>query len=111
MKIAVIGTRTLSVDISPYIPVYCTAIVSGGAAGIDRCAARYAKDNGLELIEFLPEYELYGKLAPLQRNNRIIDCADSVIAFWDGYSRGTRYVIDRCNMLDKPLKIVMMAKK
>ena len=111
MKIAIIGSRTLSVDISPYIPVQCATIVSGGANGIDRCAARYAKDNGLELVEFLPEYDLYGKLAPLQRNNTIIDYADSVIAFWDGRSRGTRYVIDRCNKLNKPLKIVLLPGK
>ena len=41
MKVAVIGSRELNVDISPYIPIYCTAIISGGARGVDSCAAKY----------------------------------------------------------------------
>lgn len=110
MKFAVIGSRSISVDISPYIPAFCKAIVSGGANGIDRCAAAYAKENRLELVEILPDYNSYGKLAPIQRNNRIIDIADKVIAFWDGQSRGTRYVINRCHELGKPLQIVLIRK-
>ena len=111
MKLAVIGSRNLKLDISPYIPVYCKTIISGGAAGIDRCAAKYAHENGLELIEILPDYDSYGKLAPLQRNNEIIDLADSVIAIWDGKSRGTKYVIDQCASKHKHVQIIYMAQR
>ena len=45
---------------------------------------------------FLPEYSRYGRSAPLKRNLLIIDYSDLVIAFWDGKSRGTKYVIDHC---------------
>ena len=106
MKIAVIGSRNLDIDISPYIPVYCTAIISGGARGIDTRAAKYARENGLDLIEFLPDYDQYGKMAPLVRNEKIIKEADLVVALWDGYSKGTRYVINRCHALHKQIKIV-----
>ena len=45
---------------------------------------------------FLPEYSRYGRGAPLKRNPQIIEYADVVIAFWDGKSKGTKYVIDNC---------------
>lgn len=111
MKIAVIGSRSLDIDLSPYIPAYATVIVSGGACGVDQRAAKYARDNGLELIEYLPCYEKYGRLAPLRRNDEIIDAADYVLALWDGKSRGTKYVIDRCVRLGKKIEVVMVSPK
>ena len=57
MKIAIIGSRTLNInDIDKYIPEGVTEIVSGGAKGIDTCAAVYAKCHGIKLKVFLPEY-------------------------------------------------------
>ena len=108
MKIAVVGSRNLNIDIAPYIPAYASVIISGGASGVDQSAAKYAHENGLELIEFLPCYEQYGRLAPLRRNDKIVDAADCVLAIWDGKSRGTKYVIDRCMRLGKKVEVVMI---
>lgn len=106
MKIAIIGSRNLNVeDLGPYLPEGVTEIVSGGAKGIDTCAREYAQRNGLKLTEFLPEYEKYGRGAPLKRNLQIIDYADAVIAFWDGASRGTRYVIENCKKSNKKVTV------
>lgn len=69
-------------------------IVSGGARGADSLAAQYARENGIELVEFLPEYDKYGRSAPIIRNKSIVDNADCVLAFWDGASRGTKNSID-----------------
>lgn len=111
MKVAIIGSRGLLVgDLTPYLPPDTTEIVSGGAMGIDRCAARYAREKGLILTEFLPDYEQYGRGAPLRRNLQIIDYADLVLAFWDGTSRGTRYVIENCQKKGKPIKVFMPEK-
>ena len=97
MKVAVIGSRGLIVnDLGKYLPENTTEIVSGGAKGIDTCARNYALSHDLKLTEFLPEYNKYGRGAPLKRNLQIIEYADVVIAFWDGKSRGTKYVIDNC---------------
>ena len=97
MKVAVIGSRGLTVnDLGKYLPENTTEIVSGGARGIDTCARNYALSHGIKLTEFLPEYSKYGRGAPLKRNLQIIEYADVVIAFWDGKSRGTKYVIDNC---------------
>ena len=97
MKVAVIGSRGLLVEnLGDYLPEGTTEIVSGGAAGVDACAREYAQRHGLELTEYLPEYTRYGRAAPLKRNITIIENADLVLAFWDGTSRGTKYVIDNC---------------
>ena len=97
MKVAIIGSRNLTIsNLENYLPSGITEIVSGGAHGIDTCARLHALKNGLKLKEFLPEYTRYGKIAPLKRNLQIIEYSDEVIAFWDGKSKGTKYVIDNC---------------
>ena len=92
------------------MPNGLTEIVSGGARGIDACAKEYAQKNKIKITEFLPEYDKYGKVAPLKRNLQIIEYSDMVIAFWDGKSRGTKYVIENCKNLNKKIKILIPSK-
>ena len=81
MKIAVVGSRSIfNLNLDNYIKD-ADEIVSGGATGVDACAAEFAKANGLKLTEFLPDYKRYGKAAPIVRNKQIIDYSDKVIVF------------------------------
>ena len=106
MKVAVIGSRGLTIDnLEKYLPKETTEIISGGAKGIDACAREYAVSHGIKLTEFLPEYEKYGKNAPLKRNITIIEAADVVLAFWDGKSRGTKFVIEKCREVGKTVRV------
>lgn len=108
MKVAVIGSREFTdFDIAPYIPENTTEIVSGGAVGVDTVAKRYALKNNIKYKEFLPEYQKYGRRAPLVRNDAIIDYSDLVMAFWNGHSKGTKYVINQCQKKCVPLYIYM----
>ena len=94
MKIAVIGSRTLTVrNLEKYIPKDTTEIISGGANGIDRCAKEFAVKNNIRYTEFLPEYKIHGRYAPL--------------AFWEGKSRGTKFVIDNCRKINKPIRVLI----
>jgi hypothetical protein len=112
MKVAIIGSRGLVVnDLERYLPAEVTEIVSGGAKGIDTCARNYALSHGLKLKEFLPEDDKYGRGAPLRRNLQIIDYADVVFAFWDGVSHGTKYVIDNCKRVGKPVRTFVYKPK
>ena len=78
MKIAIIGSRGLHVnDLERYLPEGITEIVSGGARGIDSDARAYAKAHDIPLKEFLPDYERFGRSAPLKRNLEIIAYAQS----------------------------------
>lgn len=110
MKVAVIGSRGLTVDnLEKYLPPETTEIISGGAKGIDTCAREYAISHNIKLTEFLPEYEKYGKSAPLKRNITIIENADIVLAFWDGKSNGTRFAIEKCREFEKEIKLEVIA--
>jgi hypothetical protein len=105
LKIAVIGSRNVSFDISEYIPAEATSIISGGASGVDRLAELYADKMNIPKHIIKPDYEKYGKLAPLVRNEAIVNSADMVVAIWDGKSRGTKYVIEYARKVDKPLRV------
>ncbi len=109
MKIAVVGSRNLSPTEAQLAEVLseATEIVSGGAKGVDSRAADYAKRHGLQLTEFLPQYALYGRAAPIVRNKAIVDYADKIIVFWDGSSRGARSVIDYAEKVMKPCVVIL----
>ena len=109
MKIAIIGTRSLRVsNIENFLPPNCSEIVSGGAKGVDSCAAEYAIKNKIKLVEFLPEYEKYGRAAPIIRNRKIADYADIIIAFWNGKSNGTKTIIEYCKKTNKSCKVIII---
>lgn len=44
MKIAIIGSRNLKINIEMYIPKNITLLISGGARGVDSLAEKYADD-------------------------------------------------------------------
>ena len=109
MKVAVIGSRGLSVTyLGSYLPENTTEIVSGGAKGVDTSAREYALSHGITLTEFLPEYTRFGRSAPLKRNITIIEYSDFVLAFWDGKSRGTKFVIDNCRKLGVEVRVYII---
>ncbi len=108
MIVAIIGSRDLWVaDFEKYLPEGVSEIVSGGARGIDTAARQYAKEKGIKLTEIFPDYATFGRRAPLLRNLEIIDYCDMVLAFWDGQSHGTRFVIENCRKKGKPCKIFL----
>ena len=109
MKIAIVGSRSIFIsasDIEKYIS-QIDEIVSGGARGVDTAAAEFAKLKGLKLTEFLPEYSLYGRAAPIIRNRQIVDYADKIIIFWNGASKGTLSVINYAQKTKKPCEIII----
>lgn len=109
MKLAIIGSRQCpQIDIAAHLKYIPDTIVSGGARGADTYARLFAQQHNLKLIEFLPEYDKYGRQAPLIRNRLIVDNCDCLIAFWDGVSRGTKYTIDYATKMGKPVKIVQI---
>lgn len=107
MRVAIVGSRTLQIeDFTTYLPEGTTEIVSGGARGIDTCAADYAEAHGLTLTVFKPDYRRFGRGAPLKRNLEIVAYADYVLVFWDGTSRGSRFVMDACEKSRKTYRVV-----
>ena len=109
MKIAVIGSREFK-DYSLLMQFLdekkISKIISGGARGADSLAVKYARENNIDLQEFLPDYTKYGRGAPLIRNKLIVDASDQVVAFWDGQSRGTKHTIDYAKKIGKGVEVV-----
>lgn len=110
MKVAVIGSRGAPKSTLPlllkYIPEDTSEIVSGGACGVDSMAEQVAKALSLPIRVLEPDYETYGKNAPLKRNEQIVEYADYVLAFWDGESHGTGFTVAECIKRGKPFRIV-----
>lgn len=104
-KVAVVGSRGVVVNLNDFFEDEPAAIISGGAKGVDSCAAAYANGHNIKLVEFLPDYSRFGRCAPLKRNNLIVEASDIVIAFWDGKSRGTKYTIDYARKAGKKVLI------
>ena len=67
---------------------------------------RQARALDLPITIFAPDYGANGKLAPLIRNQKIVDYADLVLAFWDHHSRGTAYTLNYCIQTHKPFRII-----
>lgn len=110
MKIGIVGSRRVDeqvkIEILRHIPEGTTEIVSGGADGVDTYASELAELLHIPLKVFLPDYEKYGKKAPLMRNLDIIRYADEILAFWDGHSAGTRHVISACLKEEKSVHLI-----
>ena len=107
MKLAIVGSRSLTnIVLDSYVSKDVEEIVSGGAVGVDFCAAEYAKRKALKITEFLPQYEIYGRAAPIIRNKHIVEYADEIIVFWDGESKGTLSIIKYAQKIGKPCEII-----
>lgn len=78
------------------------SIISGGARGVDTLAERYAKEIGVPLKIYWPDWTKHGKAAGPIRNRQIIESSDCVIAFWDEKSPGTRSSLKIAEELEKP---------
>ena len=109
MKVAVVGSRNIVVEnIQQFLPENVSEIISGGAKGVDTCAEEYAKNNGIKMTVIKPDYKKYGKPAPLVRNKEIVKNAEFVVLVWDGKSRGTKFVLEHCEKINKPHKVYII---
>lgn len=86
-------------------------IVSGGAKGVDLAAVEYAKRRGMETVEHLPNLEGCTQRHEYcaryyERNQKIVDGSDLIVAFTEKDSGGTWDTIKRARRANKPVKIV-----
>ena len=109
MRLAIIGSRSIKqITMEKYVSEDVKEIVSGGAKGIDAIAREFAHTKGIAYTEFLPKYHMYGRAAPLKRNEEIANYADQVLAFWDGSSRGTAHTVELFKKLEKEVTVVII---
>lgn len=81
-------------------------IISGGVSGVDALGERFAKEHNLSLKVVPADWKTYGKSAGPRRNEQMARMAGTLIAFWDGKSRGTKNMIETAKKLGLRVKIV-----
>ena len=107
MKICVVGSRSITdFDLAPYISSDVDTVISGGAEGVDTLAENYVDSHRLSKIILRPRYDLFGRSAPLKRNEQMVEIADFVLIIWDGTSKGAKYTLQYCKKVNKPFTLV-----
>lgn len=81
-------------------------IISGGATGADALGERFAKEHNLSLKVVPADWKTYGRSAGPRRNEQMARMAGTLIAFWDGKSRGTKNMIDTAKRFGLRVKVV-----
>jgi hypothetical protein len=127
MNVAIIGSRSfvnyvlLIFKLLPY-KASIKKIISGGAPGADGLADIYSKEFDIPIKIFEAEWDdinaepckikhnkqgkPYNAIAGFNRNTKIIENSDFVIAFWDGKSNGTRDSIKKAHQMRKDILII-----
>lgn len=98
MRVAIVGSRkfTNAYEFLTLLEPFSegiTHIVSGGAAGVDTLAFKYARDLAIPITVWFPDWNKHGKAAGMIRNQLIVDDCELVIAFPGPNSVGTRGTI------------------
>lgn len=111
MILAIVGSRnfedencmkTVLIDVLNHNLV--EKVITGGAPGPDTWAIEVCKHKKIpcEIIRPIDS----NKISYLYRNIEIITKANKVIAFWDGKSKGTKFVIDYCKARSINLEVL-----
>ena len=113
MKLVVSGSRSVKSkewvyksisDVHTKTPI--GRIVCGGAKKVDIFAVIWAMDHNVPYTVYLPNYKLYGKIAPLVRNEKLATVSDKCLIIWDGRSRGAIHLEECCRRLDKEVILI-----
>ncbi len=125
MKVIIAGSRSITdfeiikkaIECCPF-PV--SEVVSGRAKGVDLLGEKYAGEEKIPIKVFKPSwsdleapgaivktnrYGKYNAKAGIDRNEKMGDYADALIAVWDGESTGTKHMIEYMEFLDKEVFI------
>lgn len=112
IKLAVVGSRNFvnyrlvketilqNVDINRI-----KYLISGGAVGADSLAQQFAKEHGLPILIFYPDWNI-GKHAGFLRNERIIKASNLVYAFQVDKSKGTQHSINLAKQFNREVHVI-----
>ena len=109
MKLLIAGSRSIeNFDLTNYIPPETDLIISGGAKGIDEIAENFADQHKISKLIIYPRYDIYGKAAPLKRNEKMVDLADQILIIWDGISHGTKHTVSYAKKKNKNIVLLII---
>jgi hypothetical protein len=82
-----------------------TLIITGGARGADAMGEEWARAHRIPLLVLKPDYERFGKRAPLLRNTDIVKECTHLLAFPHSSGSGTQDAIRKAFKLDKTVSV------
>lgn len=85
--------------------------VSGGARGVDDRVRAYATFMKYPYKEFPAAWEKYGKQAGMLRNAELVNYCNSIVAFWDGESPGTKMALELASQQGKDNVVISDSDK
>ena len=98
MKTIIAGSRTVT-DMAVVeaacnsCPWRITKVVSGCARGVDTLGELWAVAHNVPIERHSADWDRHGKKAGYLRNIKMAECSESLIAVWDGESKGTSHMI------------------
>ena len=112
MKVIIAGSRSITDPDIVYSAIEAsrftiTEVVCGYARGVDMIGLRWAKENYVPYRIFPAQWvDRDGERnwnAGFERNERMADYADALIAVWDGVSGGTKHMMQCMGKRAKPI--------
>jgi len=98
VKVVIAGSRSITKEVFDQVITQCpwadliTEVVLGACpTGVDAHGLKWAKSKGLPTKDIHADWS-QGKKGGPQRNARMAEYADGLIAIWDGVSPGTRWM-------------------
>ena len=100
MKLIVAGSRTLKIkklierqlnNLKSRYPEL--TVISGMARGPDRLSYNWAVEHNVAVIPMPADWKQYDKVAGHIRNEEMAKIGTHLLAYWDGYSPGTKSMI------------------
>lgn len=88
-------------------------LIGGGAKGADKIGKQVAKEYGIPYKEFPADWGTYHNAAGPIRNRQMARYAvegkgsGTLLAFWDGKSRGTKHMIETAYELDMNVHVYL----
>jgi len=99
MRAIIAGSRTVSLrDVHAAMTLcrwrhFISMVVSGAAKGADTYGEMWAIEQNVAIAVFAADWKRFKKRAGPMRNQEMARNADSLVAVWDGVSRGTSNMI------------------
>ena len=101
MRVAVVGSKKLCVDMEAYLPIGVTALISGDSRGVQNLATLWADKHNVPKLIIKPDYKNFGRMAAAKRDELIVELADLIVVMWDGTSAGTERTIHYARRIGK----------